>query len=211
MSLKYSIVVAGILVSITTASRAHAQEALAVGNGSTSYCAVNSSGTLRTTGCSSYSNVVSTSYVSSRNAVVIRVNGLCVDVSGGQGQPAALRSCNGSKSQDFWWTGTGQLQSHANSNLCLDVEGGVGSGRRVLAWQCDFNRDEYARRNNQRFFRGPVKAISSVPNAQVRAADVAANLRNGSLRATTSGVIAAGGGNAIAAGGGNAICAGGYN
>ena len=211
MSLKYSLIAVGLFASITTTTRAHAQEALAVGNGSTSYCAVNSSGTLRTTGCTSYSNVVSTSYIASRNAVVIRVNGLCVDVYRGQGQPASLRQCNGSRTQDFWWTGTGQLQSHSNSNLCLDVEGGVGSGRRVLAWPCDFNRDEYARRNNQRFFRGPVKAVSSVPNARIRTADVALNLREGTLRSTSAGVIAAGGGNAIAAGGGNAICAGGYN
>jgi hypothetical protein len=211
MSLKYSLIAAGLLTSIMAATDAGAQEALAVGNGTTSYCAYNSSGTLRTTGCTTYSNVLSTSYISSRNAVVLRVSGLCVDVSAGQGQPAALRSCNGSRSQDFWWTSTGQLQSQANRNLCLDVEGGVGSGRRVLAWACDFNADEYARRNNQRFFRGPVKPLTSVPNAQVRSADVARNLREGSLRATSAGVIAAGGGNAIAAGGGNAICAGGYN
>ena len=211
MSLKYCFVAAGLLASITAAARIDAQEALAVGNGSTSYCAVNSSGTLRTTGCTTYSNVLSTSYISSRNAVVLRIGGLCVDVSAGQGQPASLRSCNGSRSQDFWWTSTGQLQSQANRNLCLDVEGGVGSGRRVLAWACDFNPNEYDRRNNQRFFRGPVKPIASVPNAQVRYADVARNLREGTLRSTSAGVIAAGGGNAIAAGGGNAICAGGYN
>lgn len=211
MSLKYSLIAAGLLTSIVATTPIHAQEALAVGNGTTSYCAVNSSGTLRTTGCTSYSNVLSTSYISSRNAVVLRVSGLCVDVSAGQGQPASLRSCNGSKSQDFWWTSTGQLQSQSNRNLCLDVEGGVASGRRVLAWPCDFNSNEYARRNNQRFFRGPVKPITSVPNAQIRSADVARNLSEGTLRSTSAGVIAAGGGNAIAAGGGNAICAGGYN
>ena len=211
MSLRYSLIAAGLATSVTMTPRAHAQEALAVGNGTTSYCAVNSAGTLRTTSCTSYANVLRTSYSSTRNAVMLRISGLCVDVSAGQGQAATLRSCNNSKSQDFWWTGTGQLQSQANSNLCLDVEGGVGSGRRVLAWPCDFNSDEYARRNNQRFFRGPVKSIASVPNAQVRPADVALNLRQGTLRPTSTGVIAAGGGNAIAAGGGNAICAGGYN
>ncbi|HKY99337.1 MAG TPA: ricin-type beta-trefoil lectin domain protein [Gemmatimonadaceae bacterium] len=210
MLLKYSFIVA-LAASAVVSVRAESQEALAVGNGSTSYCAVNSSGTLRTTTCSGYSNVLRASYISSRNAVVLNISGLCVDVSAGQGQPASLRSCNNSKSQDFWWTGTGQLQSQSNSNLCLDVEGGVGSGRRVLAYACDFNSNEAMRRNNQRFFRGQVRAISSIPNAQVKVADVARNLRDGSLRATSAGVIAAGGGNAIAAGGGNAICAGGYN
>jgi hypothetical protein len=210
MFMKYSFIVV-LAASVSIAARAESQEALAVGNGSTSYCAVNSSGTLRTTTCTGYSNVLRTSYISSRNAVVLQISGLCVDVSAGQNQPVSLRSCNNSKSQDFWWTGTGQLQSQANSNLCLDVEGGVGSGRRVLAYACDFNSNEAARRNNQRFFRGQVRTISSIPNAQVRVADVARNLREGSLRATTAGVIAAGGGNAIAAGGGNAICAGGYN
>jgi hypothetical protein len=210
MSLKFSFA-AVALITMVVAPQAHAQEALAVGNGSTSYCAVNSSGTLRTTTCSSSTNVLTTSYSSTRNAVVLRVNGLCVDVSAGQNQPASLRSCTNGKSQDFWWTRTGQLQSQQNTNLCLDVEGGVGSGRRVLAYACDFNSNEYARRNNQRFFRGVVRSISSIPNAQVRVADVARNLQEGNLRSTTAGVIAAGGGNAIAAGGGNAICAGGYN
>jgi len=211
MLLRFSFAAVLLITSATVVTEASAQEALAVGNGSTSYCAVNSSGTLRTTSCSAYTNVLSTSYVSTRNAVVLRINGMCVDVSAGQNQPAALRSCNSSKAQDFWWTSTGQLQSQYNRNLCLDVEGGVGSGRRVLAYACDFNSNESARRNNQRFFRGVVRAISNIPNAQVRVADVARNLQEGSLRSTTAGVIAAGGGNAIAAGGGNAICAGGYN
>jgi hypothetical protein len=210
MFLKYSFI-AALVASASIVSRAESQEALAAGDGYTSYCAVNSSGSLRTTSCSSYSNVLSTSYISSRNAVVLRISGLCVDVSAGANQPASLRSCNNSKAQDFWWTGTGQLQSQYNRNLCLDVEGGVGSGRRVLAYACDFNSNEAARRNNQRFFRGQVRAVSRIPNAQVRVADVARNLREGSLRSTSAGVIAAGGGNAIAAGGGNAICAGGYN
>ena len=210
MFLKCSFIGA-LAASAVIGSRAESQEALAVGDGSTSYCAYNSSGTLRTTGCTSSSNVLSTSYISSRNAVVLRISGLCVDVSGGANQPAALRSCNNSKTQDFWWTSTGQLQSQYNRNLCLDVEGGVGSGRRVLAYACDFNANEAARRNNQRFFRGEVRAVSRIPNAQVRVADVARSLREGSLRSTSAGVIAAGGGNAIAAGGGNAICAGGYN
>jgi hypothetical protein len=211
MTLKYGTIAATLIASLSVTGSIEAQEALAVGNGNTSYCAVNSSGILRTTTCSTSSNVLSTSYISSRNAVVLRVSGLCVDVTAGEGQPASLKSCTGSKSQDFWWTGTGQLQSQSNRNLCLDVEGGVGSGRRVLAWACDFNPNEYDRRNNQRFFRGPVKPITSVPNVRVSSADVARSLREGSLRATSAGVIAAGGGNAIAAGGGNAICAGGYN
>ena len=211
MVLKYSFFAAALMASFPAAATVNAQEALAVGNGSTSYCAYNSGGILRTSGCTTSSNLLSTSYIVSRNAVVLRVAGWCVDVSAGEGQPAALKQCNGSKSQDFWWTSTGQLQSQANRNLCLDVEGGVGSGRRVLAWSCDFNPNEYDRRNNQRFFRGPVKPVSSVPNVRVSSADVARSLRDGSLRSTSAGVIAAGGGNAIAAGGGNAICAGGYN
>lgn len=181
-----------------------------------SLCLTASGGSVATRACAASLNTWSARYYT-RNAFVIQSGGACLDASRGARQPVALAACDGSLGQDWFLNRTGQIQSKRFTTQCLDVEGGLGAGRRVLTYDCDFNGNEAARRPNQRFFFGQVRAQQSgdrpaaVP-AIAGSAFSGVGLQGAPVVAAGGGnVIAAGGGNVVAAGGGNVVAAGGMN
>lgn len=171
-----------------------------------------------TRSCTPSKNVFQAVY-QPRNAFVIRANGGCLDAYRGAGQPVEVVGCDGSKEQDWFLNGTGQIQNQRYPSLCLDVERGLGSGRRVLAYQCDFNGNERARAANQRFYFGSVRVRQSsdrtvsAPSGGIAGSSFAGTgFRGAALIGHAGGnVIAVGGGNVIAVGGGNVISTGGLN
>lgn len=176
---------------------------------------------VHTRACTPAVNQFAAVYVSPRNAFYVKTtSGGCLSAFEGAGRPVRSVACNEGDAHQRWWIhSSGQIQSQANRALCLDVEGGLARDRRVLVYACDFNWNEAARRDNQRFYLGGT--VRYDPGLAARAAatsrlpgtpHVATGLRGAGIIAPGGGaLIGAGGGNLIAAGGGNLISTGGLN
>ncbi len=193
---------------------AHAQGVLVTND--PSLCLAASGQNVTTRACSASLNVWQARYYP-RNAFVIKAGSACLDAYRGSRQPVALVGCDGTLEQDWFLNRTGQIQNKRYQNLCLDIEGGVGAGRRVLAYDCDFNGNESARRANQRFYFGAVRPQQSgdrpTPVPGVAGSPFAGVGLQGAPVVASGGanVIAAGGGNVVASGGANVVAPGGAN
>lgn len=184
-------------------------EALALDDGSGALCLARSGSEFRTAYCDESHNMFVKTWYRSRNAIVVNVGNECLTAVR-RGQPVVLRRCDGSKAQDWYFDGTGQIQNQMDTNGCVDIEGGLGVNRRALLWDCDYTQPERNRKLNQRFFDGAVKPRGLAQGGAINI-NVADALTQGLLKVNAAGVIAAGGGNVIAAGGGNVIAPGGGN
>ena len=186
------------------AARAVRPEALVATDGQNSYCLAQNGGGLAAQQCSGGANAF-VKYYYPRNAYVLHTGGGCLDASGGLHSPVRIAGCNNAITQDWYLNTTGQIQTKAYGNGCLDVEGGLGYGRRAMVWDCNGSS------SNQLFLDGHVESAGF--NQRTIPPEAIANLMSGGIVKfiQANGVIAAGGGNVIAAGGGNVIAAGGGN
>ena len=130
-----------------TALPARAQGALVTND--PTLCLAASGRTVTTRACTPSLNVWQALYYA-RNAFVIKAGTGCLDAYRGARQPVEIVGCDGSLEQDWFLSDTGQIQNKRYTNLCLDVEGGLGAGRRVLAYDCDSNPSRASRRASSR-------------------------------------------------------------
>ena len=166
-------------------------------------CLAVSGTNVATRACSPSLNVWRALYYS-RNAFVIKAGTDCLDAYRGENNPVQVVRCDGSLEQDWYLHSSGQIQNKRYTNVCLDVEGGLGSGRRVLAYACNSSLP-----TNQRFYFGMVRPRQSSDRpAPVSGLSGSSYVGTGLQGA---GVVAAGGGNVVAAGGGNVVASGGGN
>ena len=193
---------------VAAALPAAAQNSGALVTNDPSLCLAVTGTTVSTRSCAPSLNVWSARYYS-RNAFVIQANGNCLDAYRGENRPVEVVRCDGSLEQDWFLNSTGQIQNKRYNNLCLDVEGGLGNNRRVLAYACDFNSNQGARRANQRFYFGNVRPRQS--NDRVVSVPGLAGSGYTATGLQGAGMVAAGGGNMVAAGGGNVVSPGGGN
>jgi hypothetical protein len=168
---------------------------------------------VHTRACTPSVNQFATVYVSPRNAFYIKTtSGGCLSAFEGAGRPVRSVVCNEADANQRWWIhSSGQVQNQANRALCLDIEGGIGRDRRVLNYACDFNGNEAARRDNQRFYLGGTVRYDPGLATRATVTPRLPGTRHVSTGLRGAGIIAPGGGNLIAAGGGNLIAAGGGN
>jgi len=186
-------------------SRAVQPEALAATDGRNAYCLTRSGGGLAAEQCTPGANAW-VKYYYPRNAYVLHAGGGCLDASGGLHGAVRIAGCNNAITQDWYLNSTGQIQTKAYGNGCLDVQGGLGYGRPVFVWDCN------ASSSNQLFFDGAVKSAGFMNQRATPPNLFSSLMSSGILRMVqANGVIAAGGGNVIAAGGGNVIAPGGGN
>lgn len=168
------------------------------------YCFTLAGGAVTTGTCDPSDNQVLAEYNGRENYFRLMTNGGYCLTAAAKGSQLTDASCQNSRpTTQRWWVNaqTGQFQSQAN-NLCADVEGGNGDGKRVLMWDCHSGQ-------NQRFAFGVVRSGTSGASTgalQTRPNAFAFGGLNG-----TAGVVAAGGANVVAAGGGNVVAAGGGN
>ena len=182
--------------------------------------------------CTPESNVLTRTYVESRNAFVFRSQaGTCLDGALGEKYQVRFVRCSGKLAQDWFHVDNRRVQNKA-SNLCLDVSGNrKAAGTPVILWKCSgadnqvfamvqvVKPEEVAALGQE--VPGGIRTIAPQDLRTLRSEGAFAiaaggyNLvgsRSGNLIGQAgSNAIAAGGGNAIAAGGGNAIAAGGGN
>ena len=182
--------------------------------------------------CTPESNVLTRTYVESRNAFVFKSKaGTCLDGALGEKYQVRFVPCTGRLAQDWFHVDNRRIQNKA-SNLCLDVSGNrKAAGTPVILWKCSgadnqvfvmvqvVNPEEVAALGQE--VPGGIRTIAPQDLRTLQSGGAFAiaaggyNLigsRSGNLIGQAgSNAIAAGGGNAIAAGGGNAIAAGGGN
>lgn len=149
-------------------------------------------------------------------------DGYCFDHGVARGMDPArsdnsvkLVQCHGGASQQWYFMSSGpnryMAQNAANTNVCMDIEGGNDSpGTRLIVWNCGFSQGK----PNQKFYPGVALSsqarnvmFSMVPSS----AQNAVNSGGGATFSNGARIVAAGGGNIVAAGGGNIVAAGGGN
>lgn len=141
--------------------------------------------------------------------------GLCFDHGTARGTRSVaptnyvkLVPCHGGASQTWFISENGLVQNAANTDVCLNIEGGNDRPNgRVIVWPCGFKSPG----SNERFYFGGKVPLFSLRDDITPA--TYSHLNKGGSADFSNGVkmVAAGGGNMVAAGGGNLVAAGAGN